>query len=97
MMGDDLTTPTERELARVCIPLWGPIWRRPLAEKINVDERRVRRWRKEAEPVPSWVWKELARMVEDKQRQLADLYRLCQENEKATRAKEERARSGGQK
>lgn len=46
---------TPADLERRAIALYGPDWQSPLARRIRVDARTVRRWKAGDRAIPEWL------------------------------------------
>jgi hypothetical protein len=59
-------------LARIGAALYGERWKKPLAARLNVNERKMRRWSKGEEDVPLSVMHELHAIVTTEHETLCD-------------------------
>lgn len=64
---------TPETFAKVGAALYGPSWRVPLSEALEVAERTVRRWEHGESPIPDGIWKELADLCRRHSSELAKL------------------------
>lgn len=52
--------------------LFGEHWKQPLANRLQVSDRNLRRWLKSGE-FPDWIWSELAQLLSEHKATLESL------------------------
>lgn len=74
---------TPKTLERIGQALFGENWLFQLAKALKVNDRTLRHWMSERDPIPAGIWKDLARLCIDRMQLLETFANLLNDDKPA--------------
>ena len=69
------------QIEQAAVALYGPSWKTPLADALDVNVRQVHRWAAGEVEISPRRWRQIARLIEARQQELAMVLAQLQEGQ----------------